>query len=347
MIAFLNVNVTRHKDGSISTKVYRKPSNTNIGIKPHSCQDPKTAISAFKGELCRCHRLCSSKEETDKAIKFVLDLYQDNGHDRDKLKKIADAYNPPTTNPLNVQPSNVNRSNVNHSDANLSNVNPPNVNPLNVNPSYVNLPNVQNKKPGKTKPHQTDDEKLKQQLFDILPFCDNNDEDPMFACITYIPEFSYQIKRAFNNAGINTTFLSAPKLKDILCSRNTTKHPKERKKGIYKYQCTCSPTATYIGQTCRSYEKRWAEHGRAVNKEQWHHSGVTQHHQHCDHFNTENFSILHNMQGKNKRGLGYNMRIREALEIRRHKSGPGSGLNEDMDAYVKTDIWDTVLNSMG
>ena len=53
------------------------------------------------------------------------------------------------------------------------------------------------------------------------------------------------------------------------------------------------------------------------------------------------------MQGKNKKYLGYNMRIREALEIRRHKSGPGRGLNEDMGAYVKTDIWDTVLNAMG
>ena len=46
-------------------------------------------------------------------------------------------------------------------------------------------------------------------------------------------------------------------------------------------------------------------------------------------------------------GLGYNMRMRKALEIRKHKCGPGSGLNKDMGAYVKTDIWDTVLNAMG
>ena len=37
----------------------------------------------------------------------------------------------------------------------------------------------------------------------------------------------------------------------------------------------------------------------------------------------------------------------EALDIRKHKCGPGHGLNEDMGAYVRTDIWDTVLNSMG
>ena len=52
------------------------------------------------------------------------------------------------------------------------------------------------------------------------------------------------------------------------------------------------------------------------------------------------------MQGKHKRSLNYNLRIREALEIRRHHSGPGKGLNEDMVAYVRTDIWDPVLNTI-
>ena len=47
---------------------------------------------------------------------------------------------------------------------------------------------------------------------------------------------------------------------------------------------------------------------------------------------------MHNMQGKNKRRLGYDMRIRKALKIRKSKTGPGQGLNEDMGAYVKTDI---------
>ena len=53
------------------------------------------------------------------------------------------------------------------------------------------------------------------------------------------------------------------------------------------------------------------------------------------------------MQGKHKKKLGYDLRIREALEIKRLGSGPGKGLNEDHGAYLKTDIWDTVLNSIG
>ena len=88
--------------------------------------------------------------------------------------------------------------------------------------------------------------------------------------------------------------------------------------------------------------------GKAIEKEKWHHSGISQHYEKCrEKFDTQNFSVVHNMQDKNKRRLGYNMRLREALEIRHHKCGPGRGLNEDMGYYVKTDIWDTVLNSMG
>ena len=52
------------------------------------------------------------------------------------------------------------------------------------------------------------------------------------------------------------------------------------------------------------------------------------------------------MQGKNKKRLSYNLKIREALEIRHHDCGPGKGLNEDMGAYVKTDLWDPVLRTL-
>ena len=79
-------------------------------------------------------------------------------------------------------------------------------------------------------------------------------------------------------------------------------------------------------------------------KEEWNHSGITQHHQHCQHkFDKANFSVIANMQDKNRRRLAYNLKVREAIEIRHHNSGPGKGLNEDMGAYVKTDIWDPAL----
>ena len=57
--------------------------------------------------------------------------------------------------------------------------------------------------------------------------------------------------------------------------------------------------------------------------------------------------VLVNMTNKNKKRLAYNLKIREALEIRRHNSGPGHGLNEDYGAYVKTTAWNPVFNQMG
>ena len=57
--------------------------------------------------------------------------------------------------------------------------------------------------------------------------------------------------------------------------------------------------------------------------------------------------VLANMSGKNKKQLAYNLKIREALEIRRHNCGPGHGLNEDLGAYIRTQQWGPVFNTMG
>ena len=95
-IAFLDVFCTRENNGTISTRIYRKPSNTNLTIKPQSCQHPSTAISNFKSELCRASRICSSNEQIEKEKQFAINLFSDNGHDREKLVKIAQTYTPPT-----------------------------------------------------------------------------------------------------------------------------------------------------------------------------------------------------------------------------------------------------------
>ena len=309
-IPFLDVHITRHEDGHLSTRVYRKPSNTNIGLKPQSCQAPKTAVAAFKGELCRCHRLCSDPSQVKKEIDFVLNLFEDNGHNRAKLKQIADTYVPP-----------------HHKQNNSNNTR------------------------STTKANRIQADNDTKALFDELPFRNfdltSDEEWKTYACLTYIPEVAPQLKRALSKAGVNTTFTSAPKLKDILCGRNKSNPPKDKRKGIYRYTCTCSKKAIYIGQTHRSCEIRWKEHERAIQNEQWHHSGITQHHQHCQHTsNKDNFEVIHTTQDKKKGRLAFNLKVREAFEIRRHGSGPGKGLNEDNGAYLKMDIWDPVLNNL-
>ena len=57
-------------------------------------------------------------------------------------------------------------------------------------------------------------------------------------------------------------------------------------------------------------------------------------------------TVLATFSGKNKKRLAYDVKVCETLEIRRHNCGPGSGLNEDMGAYVKTSQWDPVFHKM-
>ena len=293
-----------------TSSVYMKPSNTNICIKPQSCQAPNVAVASFKGELCRCHRLCSSTEQVQKEINFTLDLYEDNGHNRDKLKDISVNYTPPPQKPFTKRQMYTYQQKciMAAADAHTKN------------------------------------------LFDELPFRNVNisdEEDKLFACINYIPEIAHQMKRTLKKAGVATTFTSGTSLKDILCGKNTTHAPREKKKGIYRYTCTCSDKAIYVGQTHRSFETRWKEHGRAVTRNDSKYSGISQHLQHCpESFNLENFGVIHTMQDKKKNRLDYNLRMREAFEIRRHDSGPGKGLNEDNGAYLKTDMWDPILKSL-
>ena len=61
-----------------------------------------------------------------------------------------------------------------------------------------------------------------------------------------------------------------------------------------------------------------------------------------------NFEPIYTAQGKNKQRqkLMYDLRVREAFEIRKHDCGPGKGLNEDHGAYLRTDMWDPVLGGM-
>ena len=49
---------------------------------------------------------------------------------------------------------------------------------------------------------------------------------------------------------------------------------------------------------------------------------------------------------KNKKKLTYDLKVREALEIKRQNCGPGKGLNEDFGAYVKTSQWNPVFHQM-
>ena len=137
------------------------------------------------------------------------------------------------------------------------------------------------------------------------------------------------------------------KLNGILCGKNKTRPSPTKRKGIYLLNCPCNDSAIYVGQTIRAIGNRSNEHKTATEKGNWAHSGISQHKEHCqESVDWENPKVLATMSGKNKKRLAYDLKVREALEIKRNNSGPGSGLNEDHGAYVKTTQWNPVFHSM-
>jgi hypothetical protein len=133
------------------------------------------------------------------------------------------------------------------------------------------------------------------------------------------------LKRVLSKAGCNTVFKSGSKLQNVLCSQNKTQPSQTKKKGVYKLTCPWSPSAIYIGQTAGLIETRMAEHRKAAEKGNWSHSGITQHKEHC-----------HLPVDKNKKKRGFDLKVQEALEIKKNHSWPKRGLNEDYGAHMKT-----------
>ena len=55
---------------------------------PTSCIDPKTIKSVFKGSLHRAHSKCSEKYIKEEE-KFLIDMFVENGHNKQLLKNLV------------------------------------------------------------------------------------------------------------------------------------------------------------------------------------------------------------------------------------------------------------------
>mgnify|MGYP001794005425 CR=1 FL=1 len=115
-------------------------------------------------------------------------------------------------------------------------------------------------------------------------------------------------------------------------------------KGVYKYDCIkCNKS--YIGETACTFKIRHDDHMRAAANGNWSHSGLTEHMRDCS-GQIDGPKILETISKKSKWGKKYDMRIKEALYIRRFNTGPWKGMNKDMGSYVTTSQWATVFNGM-
>ena len=100
-----------------------------------------------------------------------------------------------------------------------------------------------------------------------------------------------------------------------------------------------------IGETKRSFKIRDSEHKKAAQQQRWSHSGLTQHMETCD-ATIEGPKILHTADERQKNPK-FDLRVREALYIRRFQCGPGKGMNQDYGSYVTNNQWQPVFNRMG
>ena len=165
-------------------------ARANVTIKPQSCQHPDTVKGIFKGELCRAYRLCSSQESTQKEIKYVIDMFEDNGFNRKMLEKIASEYKPSAT-PTGRNKNKQNRKQQTD-DADQENL-------FNVLP----FRDVDDSAPEERKP---------------------------YVVMTYLPDGIYhQMNRACKKAGVQLIIKPGTKLKDLLCAPNCTHHDASKK----------------------------------------------------------------------------------------------------------------------
>ena len=156
------------------------------------------------------------------------------------------------------------------------------------------------------------------------------EEKKPYVVMPYLPDGTYhQMRRACAKAGLQLITKPGTKLKDLPCAPNKTHHDLSLKRGVYKISCPCSDKSTYVGQTIRPVASRGNEHRKAAEWGNWQHSGIAQHKEKCNATVNWEPTVIKNYTNKNKNELTYDLKVREALEIRLHNCGPGTGLNED------------------
>ena len=91
MLNFLDVSIINNQNSTYEFKIYRKPAITNVQIKPNSCINPSIVNGVFKGFLSRASRICSEKHLPEE-VEFLIDIFVENGHDRQQLQELSKDY---------------------------------------------------------------------------------------------------------------------------------------------------------------------------------------------------------------------------------------------------------------
>ena len=108
----MDINITNTINKKYEFKVHHKNAITNVHINPTSCIHPNIIKSVFKGFFHRAHSICFEKYIKDEE-KFLIDMFVENGHNKQLLKNLAMKYNNKKNNKNNRKNNTENRDSSN------------------------------------------------------------------------------------------------------------------------------------------------------------------------------------------------------------------------------------------
>ncbi len=88
-LTFLEIRTINNGQGKYEFDVFRKKAITNVQVKPNSSHDPRVLKGIFKGFVYRALKICSDNF-FKKEIEFLIEVFTENGYQRNSLKKMAD-----------------------------------------------------------------------------------------------------------------------------------------------------------------------------------------------------------------------------------------------------------------
>ena len=87
-LQFLDIKIINRGTGKYEFDVFRKEAITNVQVKPKSGHDPNILKGIFKGFVYRALSICSERY-LNAEIDFLINVFNENGYDKDSLRKMA------------------------------------------------------------------------------------------------------------------------------------------------------------------------------------------------------------------------------------------------------------------
>ena len=162
-----------------------------------------------------------------------------------------------------------------------------------------------------------------------------------FVSLPWIPGLSQKLQKVFKKVDCKLSFKSPRNLESILTSKNKPKLPPNSHPGVYVVPMGCK--RCYTGESKKQVRTRNLEHEKAVFKGNTSVDAIAEHKDTCD----------CNIDWQSTKTLAvepiwYKRKIREALEIRRLRTGPDDprGVNRDLGDFVTTNTWSSLFDKI-